>query len=130
MIQSYPMGDVLMMPGMQMNSRQMKQAMKKMGVQQEELEALQVIIRLPDKDIIIDNPDVAKVNMLGQETFQVAGGDMSEQERDTSVSINEEDVATVTEQVGVDDDRARQALEAAGGDIAQAIMDLQEEEEK
>ncbi|MFW5865893.1 MAG: hypothetical protein ACOCU6_02245, partial [Nanoarchaeota archaeon] len=80
--------------------------------------------------IIIDNPDVAKVNMLGQETFQVAGGDMSEQERDTSVSINEEDVATVTEQVGVDDDRARQALEAAGGDIAQAIMDLQEEEEK
>ncbi|MFW6378753.1 MAG: nascent polypeptide-associated complex protein [Nanoarchaeota archaeon] len=111
-----------------MNSRQMKQAMKKMGVQQEELEAQQVIIRLADKDIIIDNPDVAKVNMMGQETFQVAGGEMSEQERDTSVSINEEDVATVTEQAGVDDNRARQALEAAGGDIAQAIMDLQEEE--
>ena len=117
-----------MIPGMQMNSRQMKQAMKKMGVQQEELEAQQVIIRLSDKDIILDNPDVAKVNMMGQDTFQVSGGDMTEEQRDSTASINEEDVSTVAEQAGVDDNRARQALETTGGDIAQAIMDLQEGE--
>lgn len=117
-----------MIPGMQMNSRQMKQAMKKMGVEQEELDAQQVIIRFADKDVIIDNPDVAKVNMMGQETFQVSGGEMSEQSRETTPSIEQEDISTVAEQAGVDDNRAKQALEATGGDIAQAIMTLQEEE--
>ncbi|MFP4119111.1 MAG: nascent polypeptide-associated complex protein [Candidatus Woesearchaeota archaeon] len=111
-----------------MNSRQMKQAMKKMGVEQEELDAQQVIIRLADRDVIIDNPDVAKVNMMGQDTFQVSGGEMTEQSRETAPSIEEEDVTTVAEQAGVDSDRARQALEDTGGDIAQAIMTLQEEE--
>lgn len=117
-----------MMPGMQMNSKQMKQAMKKMGMQQEQLDAQQVIIRFADKDFIIDNPDVAKIDMMGQETYQVAGGEVSEEKRDTSVSINEEDVSTVQEQAGVDADKARQALADSGGDIAQAIMTLQEEE--
>ena len=113
-----------MIPGMQMNSRQMKQAMKKMGVEQEQLEAQQVIIRLADRDLVINNPDVAKVNMMGQETFQVTGGEMTEQSRETTPGIEDEDVSTVSEQTGVDEDRARQALEDAGGDIAPAIMTL------
>ncbi|MGM5481793.1 MAG: nascent polypeptide-associated complex protein [Nanobdellota archaeon] len=113
---------------MQMNSRQMKQAMKKMGVEQEELDAQQVIIRLADRDLIIENPDVAKVNMMGQETFQVAGGEMTEEQRDASVEIEQEDITTVVEQTGVDEARAKDALESSGGDIAQAIMTLQEEE--
>ncbi len=40
-----------MMPGM--NSRQAKQMMKRMGIQQVELPAKEVIIRLEDKEILI-----------------------------------------------------------------------------
>mgnify|MGYP006284399715 CR=1 FL=1 len=118
-----------MIPGMQMNSRQMKQAMKKMGVQQEDLEAHQVIIRLADRDLVIDNPDVAKVNMMGQETYQIAGGNISEERREIEVEISDDDIKTVAETAGVEDDRARQALEDTGGDLAQAIMNLQEQED-
>ncbi|MGM5480275.1 MAG: nascent polypeptide-associated complex protein [Nanobdellota archaeon] len=117
----------MMMPGM--NSRQMKQAMKKMGVEQESLDAEQVIIRLADKDIIITDPDVAKVHMMGQETFQISGGEFSEQERQEALSITDEDITTIVDQTGVSKDQARRALENTSGDIAQAIMDLQEQEE-
>ena len=52
-----------MIPGM--NPRQMQQAMKKMGIKQEEIDALAVIIRTRDKDIILRNPSVQKINMMG-----------------------------------------------------------------
>ncbi|MCF7799220.1 nascent polypeptide-associated complex protein [Candidatus Woesearchaeota archaeon] len=116
-----------MIPGM--NSRQMKQAMKKMGMQQEDLAAEEVIIRLADKDIVISNPDVAKVNMMGQETYQIVG-EAHEVTRDTAPEINDEDVETVMEQAKVDKQSAVQAIQDAGGDLAQAILFLQEENEE
>ena len=110
-----------------MNQRQMKQAMKKMGINQEQLEATEVIIRLEDKDLVIKNPDVAKVNMMGQETFQIVG-EVTEQVRESAPDINEEDIQTVVDQTGVTKDIARQAIEDANGDLAQAILSLQEDE--
>ena len=77
-----------MLPGMQMNSRQMRQAMKKMGINQEEMDAQEVIIRLADRDLVITNPEVSKVNMMGQETFQVIGEPV-ERERDVAPDISE-----------------------------------------
>ena len=114
-----------MIPGM--NPRQMKQAMKKMGINQEQIDAQEVIIRLADKDIIIRNPDVAKVNMMGQETFQIVG-EVTEQSRETAPEINEEDVQTVVDQTSVSREIARRAIEDANGDLAEAIMSLQEDE--
>lgn len=111
-----------------MNSRQMKQAMKKMGMQQEDLDAEEVIIRLADKDIVITNPDVAKVNMMGQETYQIVG-EAQFVERDTTPKISEEDVQTVMEQANVEKQIALQAIHDAGGDLAQAILTLQEAQE-
>ena len=58
-----------MIPGL--NSREMLKAMKKLGIKQEDIDALEVIIRCSDKDIIVRNPEVLKVNMTGKETFQV-----------------------------------------------------------
>jgi len=110
-----------------MNPRQMKQAMKKMGINQEQIDAQEVIIRLADKDIIIRNPDVAKVNMMGQETFQIVG-EVTEQSRETAPEINEEDVQTVVDQTSVSREIARRAIEDANGDLAEAIMSLQEDE--
>jgi len=97
----------------------MKQAMKRMGIKQVDIDASEVIIRTPGKDIIIRNPQVAKVNMMGQETFQVSG-DIVE-----VLGISEDDVKTVASQAGVSEEKARKALEEAKGDLAEAILKLQ-----
>lgn len=103
------------------NPRMMQQAMRQMGIKQEELDALEVVIRLKDKDLIITNPHVAKVNMMGQESFQISGT-IKEHARSLKVEISEEDVKTVMEQAGVDAKKAKKALETSNGDIAEAIL--------
>ena len=118
-------GDDHMMPGM--NPRKMQQMMKRMGIQQVEIPATEVIIRSEDKEIVITDPSVSKVNMMGQETFQIAGGDVHERELSTEPEINEDDVKAVMEQAGVDEETAKKALEDAKGDLAAAIMGLKSE---
>lgn len=111
-----------------LNPRKMQQMMRRMGIQQQDIEdAQQVIIRCSDREIVIDNPSVAKVNMMGQETFQISGQE-SERSLDTKPEINNDDVNTVMEQAGVAESKARQAIEEAKGDLAQAIMSLKNEE--
>lgn len=113
-----------MIPGM--NPRMMKQAMKKMGIQQQEIDdAEQVIIKCSGREIIIDDPQVSRVNMMGQDTFQVVG-QISEHELNSTPDINEDDVKTVMEQTGVSEEKAKEAIESAEGDLAKAIMDLSE----
>jgi nascent polypeptide-associated complex subunit alpha len=112
-----------MFPGMNMNSKQMQQAMKKMGVQQEAIEAEQVIIRLPEGDMVFNNPDVAQVNMMGQETFQISG-DFEFKERDVSVKIEEEDIETVMQQTHASREEVIEAIKQSNGDLAEAIMSL------
>ncbi|MBR6038344.1 MAG: Nascent polypeptide-associated complex protein, partial [Candidatus Methanomethylophilaceae archaeon] len=52
------------MPGMRMNDRQMKQAMKKMGIKQSTLsDAVEVVIRTRTSEIIIKDPEVVCVEM-------------------------------------------------------------------
>lgn len=109
-----------MFPGI--NPRKMQQMMKKMGIKQVEIPATEVIIKTEDKDIVITEPSVSKVNMMGQETFQISG---SIQEREKQIEISEEDIKTVMEQAGVDESKAKEALKETKGDIAQAILNLQ-----
>ena len=80
-----------------MNARQMQQMMKQMGIQQVDVEATQVIIVTPTKRIIIDHPQVSKVNMMGQQTWQVVGPSR-EEKIDVLPSITDEDIKTVMEQ--------------------------------
>jgi nascent polypeptide-associated complex subunit alpha len=111
-----------MIPGM--NPRQMRQAMQRMGIQQQEIDAVEVVIKTKDKEIVFSNPQVSKVNMMGQNTYQIIG-DTYERSIDSTPDINEDDVNTVMEQTGVSEQDARDAIESADGDLAQAIMDLQ-----
>ena len=113
-----------MMPGM--NQRQMRQMMQKMGMQQQEIDATEVIIRTPEKEIVISSPQVTKVNAMGQETYQIVG-EATERSLDVTPDISEEDVQTVVDQAKVSEDVARKAIEDADGDLAEAIMKLQEE---
>lgn len=113
-----------MFPGM--NPRKMQQMMKQMGIQQVDIPATRVIIETEEKNIIITSPSVQKVNMMGQETFQIAG-EVQEEERISVPEISEEDIKTVMEQAGVSEKEAREALEESQGDLAEAIVKLKKE---
>lgn len=102
----------------------MAQMMKRMGIAQQEIDATEVIIKCSDRDIVITEPSVSKVNAMGQESFQISG---SITEREKEAEITEDDVKTVAEQANVDEERAREALKNSNGDIAKAIMDLKGE---
>ncbi len=110
-----------MMPGL--NPRKMQQMMKQMGIQQVDIPATEVIIRTANKEIIITSPSVAKVNMMGQQTFQISG-EIEERSLSTTPDISEEDVQAVMDQAGVNETTARKAIEKHHGDLAEAILDL------
>ena len=106
-----------MLPGI--NKKQMEMAMKKLGMKQEEINAEQVIIKTNNKEIIISNPQVSKINMMGQETFQITGA-VSEHNLER---FNKDDILTVMEATNANEQEAKKALEKEG-DIAAAILSL------
>ena len=110
-----------MIPGM--NPRDMQRAMKKLGIKQEEIEANEVIIKTDDKEIIIQNPQVSKVNMMGQETFQVVG-QAEERAISSEPEINEDDIKTVMQQTGATEEKVKETIAKNDGDLAKAIMEL------
>ena len=109
-----------MIPGI--DPKMLKQAMRKMGVKQEELDAKEVIIKLEDKELVIKNPNVSRVEMMGQETYQISG----EVEERSLEKYKEEDVKIVMEQGNCNEKKAREALEETNGDIAEAIIKIKE----
>jgi nascent polypeptide-associated complex subunit alpha len=107
-----------MFPGM--NPRDMKNAMKRLGIQQQEIEATEVIIKTADKELVFQNPEVSKVNMMGQETWQIVGKPM---ERSREL-FTDDDVKTVMQQSNVTEEEAKSALQESNGDLAEAILNL------
>ncbi len=104
--------------------REMQKAMKRLGIKQEEIDAEEVIIRTTQKDLVIKNPHVSRVDMMGQETFQVTG-DVTEVDKEERINVNEEDMATVMEQANCTKEEALVALEESHGNLAEAILKLQ-----
>lgn len=97
--------------------------MRQMGIQQSEIKASEVIIKTADKEIVIKNPEVIRVKMGGQETFQI-GGQITERALETEISLD--DIKTVMEQAGVSEIEAKAALQKTKGDLAEAILMLKE----
>ena len=105
--------------------------MKQMGINQEEIEATRVIIDREDGRIIIDNPKVVKINMQGQETFQISGEIKEETEREETEEVKiEADIKAIVEQTGVSKDIAAIELEKNNGDIAETIIALSKNKAK
>lgn len=104
-----------------LNPREMEKIMKRMGVKQEEIDAEEVVISCKHKKIIIRNPQVTKVNMMGQETIQVIG-DIEEIEME---GFTDEDIHMVMDQTGCNREQAKEALDMKK-DIAAAILYLNE----
>lgn len=107
-----------MMP--KLNPKQLQKAMQRMGIQQKEIDAVEVIIRTKKKEIIINNPEVSLVNMMGQESFQITG-DIEERELK---NYNDDDIKTVMDQTNCSKKEAIDALEKSKGDLAEAILSL------
>ena len=114
-----------MIPGR--NPKQMKKMerqMKKMGMDMKELHNVQeVIIRLEDKELIIQNPEVSLMNVMGQETYQVSGK-AQEVEIEQELIIPDDDIEMVANQANVSKEEAEESLIECGGDLAEAIFKL------
>ncbi len=109
------------LPGV--NPKQMNALMKQMGISQEDIATHRVIIEKVDgKKIIVEPAQVLKVNMQGQESFQVTG----EAHEEAGELFSDDDVKTGMEKTGCKKDAAKKALEKSGGDLAEAILELSE----
>ncbi len=123
-----------------LSPKQMARMMKKMGIEQKEIDGVkEVIIRFADKEWIISNVSLTMIKQAGSESFQVTGTRnerglaASVENKDKVVQVSEvekkieipmEDAALVASQTGVDIQVAKQALEETGGDLAAAILKL------
>ncbi len=124
-----------------MSPKQMARMMKKMGIEQKDLDGVkEVIIRFADKEWVISNPQVTAIKQSGAETYQVGGSkteraisgaaspasdtDTKEEIAAPEIEIPMEDAALVAGQTGVDIETAKQALKETEGDLAAAILKL------
>jgi nascent polypeptide-associated complex subunit alpha len=125
-----------------MNPRKMKQMMEQMGIDFDELDAQEVIIRTSDEDLVFTDADVTRMDAQGQQTYQVvgepesreagaAGGAADAADADTDdedageAEIPDDDVELVAMRADVPEDDAREALEETDGDLAAAVNSLE-----
>jgi len=118
----------------------MKQMMEQMGIDMEDIDAEEVIIRTGEEELVFTDAEVQLMEAQGQKTYQVVGdpesralgsgdsGSESETSGDSGGSsggVDEQDVEIVAQRAGVSEDAAREALEANSGDLAAAVADLE-----
>ncbi len=117
-------------PGGRVNPRQLKAAMKRMGIETENLEGVEeVVIRTATKEYVFKSAEVSAMTVQGQKTWQIVGEPMVmnrkvEGAAPERVAISEEDVDLVAEKTGATKAAARKALEDADGEPAEAIIRL------
>ena len=125
-----------------MNPRKMQQMMKQMGIDVDELDVEEVIIRTSEEELYFSDAQVTKMDARGQETYQVVGSPDSREkgsgdapaveagdadaDESGDAGVPDEDVELVAMRAGVPEDQAREALEANDGDLAAAVSELEE----
>lgn len=103
-------------------NREMRRMMDKMGLDMNELSNVQeVIIKTDKKEIIISKPAVTEMKAKDNSIFTVTADSYEERELEVPI-YSEEDIQLVSQQAGVDDEKAKNALEEAEGDLARAIL--------
>ena len=102
-----------------------------MGMSMGEMQDVQeVILKTSEKEIVVEGPEVAVLEMQGQKIFQVTGGKITEREiqvpkAEKKTVIPGEDIQLVADQTGKTPEEAKNALEETDGDLARAILLLQ-----
>lgn len=130
------------------NSKQLEQMMKQMGIDFEDVNAEEVVIRTEDgNELVFDGVEVNRMSGQGQVMYQVMGEpdtereasesdtsqrtneettEETEQEESLGTQISEDDVELVALRANVSNEEARNALEENDGDLADAIASLSE----
>jgi len=122
-----------------MNPRKMQKMMEQMGIDMSDIDAEEVIIRTPDEEFVFTDADVQLMEAQGQKTYQVVGDPETRErgesdavddadgadESDEGTVVDADDVEIVAMRTGVDEDTAREALEANDGDLADAVDELE-----
>ncbi|KAF5084076.1 nascent polypeptide-associated complex protein [Methanoculleus horonobensis] len=110
-----------MFPG-KVNPKKMKQMMKQMGMEMEEIEGVEkIVIHTPAGNYVFDDAQVVATTMQGVTTYQITGEARFEE---AVPEIPDDDVALVASQAGATEEAARAALVETRGDIAEAILKL------
>jgi nascent polypeptide-associated complex subunit alpha len=118
-----------------LDPRKMEQMMKQMGIDTEEIEATEIVIRTDEEELVFTDADVTKINAQGQQTYQIvgepetreAGSGADDEAAIEEAEIPADDVEIVAMRTGVSEDDARVALEDADGDLASAVEKLESE---
>ena len=116
--------------------RSMQRQMRRMGVDLQQMDGVtEVLIRFPDKELVLNEPQVVMMQAQCENIYQIIG---EAEERTPTISsevtsetpatpveaFSEEDVKLVASQANVTEDEARTALRAANGNLAKAIIVL------
>ncbi|TKR25564.1 nascent polypeptide-associated complex protein [Natronomonas salsuginis] len=122
-----------------LNPRNMKQMMNQMGIDLEDIDAEEVIIRTADEDLVFHDADVQRMDAQGQQTYQIVGepesrprgegGDAAaaidaDSDSDSESGFSDDDVEIVAMRTGASEAEAREALEETG-DLAAAVQKLE-----
>ncbi|MCS7113389.1 MAG: nascent polypeptide-associated complex protein [Nitrososphaerota archaeon] len=109
-----------------LSSREARRLMKQMGLKVNELDGVkEVVIRMEDKEIVIETPSVSVLEVSGQKIFQVLGSTKERAIEKAGVKVSEEDAQLIAAQLNIPLEEAIVALKETSGDIAEAIMLIQ-----
>lgn len=105
-----------------MDPKQMAKLMSQMGIKNEPVDAAKVVIEKNDGNVIvIENPQVTKITMQGQASFQVSGEVLEEAK---GAKKAESDVEIIMRECNCTREQAEKALKESNGDLADAILKL------
>ncbi|MFP3130279.1 MAG: nascent polypeptide-associated complex protein [Nitrososphaeria archaeon] len=111
-------------------NRDMRRMLEKMGIEIEELQNVkEVIIRTDKEEYFIKKPTVNLVKMQGTLSFEIMGGEFTKNQleiKEATLEIKEDDVLLVARETGVSKEVAEKVLRESNGDIALAILKIQE----
>ncbi len=124
-----------------LDPRKMEQMMKQMGIDTEEIDATEIVIRTGDEELVFTDADVTKINAQGQQTYQIVGepetresgsdsgvgGEAGSDPAIEEADIPADDIEIVAMRTCASEDEARKALEDADGDLATAVEKLEAE---
>ena len=130
-----------------LDPKKLNQMMQQMGVNMDEIDAEEVIIRTADEDLVFTDAEVQRMSGQGMETYNIVGSpeerprgeggasaveapaddadDAAASGGDDSSAIPQDDVELVAMRADVSESAAREALEAEDGDLAAAVERLE-----
>ena len=103
-------------------NRQMGRMMDKMGLDMQDIPNVQeVIIKTDKKEIILSKPQVTEMKAKDNSIFTITAESYEEKELEVPI-FSDEDIQLVCQQADVNEEKAKNALAEAKGDLARAIL--------